>query len=117
MPSILPFDRITTTTITSFDIESIEVILFSSARIRVNLYNSNGDRFDVTYVLMSGSDYTAWGNDDQYILQFVANTLGFTIFVPEPVVPVDPVPIDPVPVDPVPVDPVPVDPEPVDPII
>ena len=104
MPSILPFDQITTTTITSFDIESIEVVLFSSARIRVNLYNSNGQRFDVTYVIMSGDAYAAWGNDDQYIIQFVADTLGFSIVVPEPVDPVDPV--DPVvPVDP-PVDPV-----------
>ena len=78
MPSIAPFELVSTTTITSFDIESIDIQLFSSAKIRVNLFNGQGHRVDIRYVTLSGDDYTSWGNDDQYILTFVINTLGFS---------------------------------------
>jgi hypothetical protein len=86
MTDILPFDRITTTTITRFEIENIDLQLFSSARIRVNLYNSSGQRIEVANVMISGADYFTWGNDDQYVITYVANALGFQIPEPEVVV-------------------------------
>jgi len=79
MSAIVPFDQVTTTTIYSFQIESIDVQLFTSARVRVNLLDVDGNRINVSFVTLAGEDYTNWGNSDQYILNFVATTLGFTL--------------------------------------
>jgi hypothetical protein len=79
MPNIVPFDKVVTTVIYSFDIQSIEINLFNSAKIRVTLLNEQGNIVDVSIVLLEGDDYTNWGNDDNYIINFVANDLGFTI--------------------------------------
>jgi hypothetical protein len=78
MPVIVPLDIITTSTITSFEIDSIEVRLFSSATIRVNVFSGNY-RTDVRNIIIEGDDYVNWGNDDQYINNYVATVLGFTI--------------------------------------
>ena len=95
MPIVVPVDMITTTTITSFEIVSIEVALFSSATIRVNVFAGNY-RTDVRNIIIEGDDYVNWGNDDQYINSYVANALGLTIADPvvEPVV--EPVVVEPV---------------------
>jgi len=79
MPTITPFNVISTATITSFDIDGIEIKLFTSAKIRVNLFGADEQRVDIRYVSLIGNDYVNWGNDDQYIITFVANALGFTI--------------------------------------
>ena len=86
MTSIIPFDRTTTTTITRFEIDNIDIRVFSSARIRVNLYNLAGQLIDIANVILSGDDYANWGSDDQYIINYVANALGFQLPpTPEPV--------------------------------
>ena len=79
MPQIVPYDQITTIIIYSFNIENIDLDLFNSAKIRVSLLGEKGNAVDVKYVVMAGEDYTNWGNDDQYVINFVASTLGFTI--------------------------------------
>ena len=96
MTTIVPFDKTTVTTITSFSIEVTDVVLFTSVRLRVNLFDANGRRVDCNFLMVEGEDYVAWGNDDQYIVNFVSTKLGFVL--PAPVdVPID-VPVD-VPVD------------------
>ena len=79
MPAIVPVDKVTTITIYSFTIDSIEVDLFNSARIRVYLMNQNNISIDCTFVSLTGEDYENWGNNDEYIINYVANTLGFTL--------------------------------------
>lgn len=83
MPAVVPIDMITTTTITRFEIDSIEVQLFCSAIIRVNVFAGNY-RTDIKNIKIEKDDYINWGNDDQYINHYVANMLGLTIL--EPVV-------------------------------
>ena len=88
MPSILPVDLTTTTRVTRFEIDSINVALFSSASIRVNIFAGNY-RTEMRVILLSGDDYTLWGNNDAYITSFIASTLGFTVIadpIVEPVV-------------------------------
>ena len=86
MTSIIPFNRTTTTTITSFGIDNIDIRVFSSATIRVNLYNLAGQLIDIANVILSGDDYANWGSDDQYIINYVVNALGFQLPpTPEPV--------------------------------
>jgi hypothetical protein len=79
MSAIVPLDKVTTLTIYSFTLDRIEVDLFNSARIRVNLMDQNNNRIDCTFVTLEGEDYTNWGNSDDYIINYVANKLGFTI--------------------------------------
>jgi len=86
MSNILPFEIISTLTVNRFEIDSIDIRLFTSAVIRVNLFDLNGFRVSVKNVLMEGEDYSKWGNDDQYIVSFVINSLGFT-----PTVTVEPI--------------------------
>jgi hypothetical protein len=99
MSNILPFDIVSTLTVHRFDIDSIDIRLFTSAVIRVNLFDSNGFRVSVKNVLMEGEDYANWGNDDQYIITFVMNSLGFIAEAPAvvveevPVVVVEEVPV------------------------
>ena len=78
MSNILPFEIVSTLTVNRFEIDSIDIRLFTSAVIRVNLFDLNGFRVSVKNVLMQGEDYANWGNDDQYIVTFVMNSLGFT---------------------------------------
>lgn len=87
MTNILPFEIISTLTVTRFEIDSIDIRLFNSALIRVNLFDSNGFRVCVKNILMEGEDYAKWGNDDQYIVNFVIQSLGFTPIVEDPPVP------------------------------
>ena len=86
MSNILPYEIVSTITVNRFEIDSIDIRLFTSANIRVNLFDLAGFRVSVRNVLMEGDDYTNWGNDDQYILTFVMNALGFTPTAPPVVV-------------------------------
>jgi hypothetical protein len=89
MSNILPFEIVSTLTVNRFEIDSIDIRLFTSAVIRVNLFDSNGFRVCAKTILMEGADYANWGNDDQYILTFIMNSLGFTPAAPtveEPIV-------------------------------
>ena len=74
----MPYDIVSSITVTRFEIDSIDIRLFTSAVIRVNLFGLDGFRVSVRNVLMEGDDYANWGNDDQYIITFVMNALGFT---------------------------------------
>lgn len=78
MSAIEPVDKITMQTIVRFSLDITELLLHQSATFRVSLYNVNDKLVDTKFVTLEGDDYTNWGNDDEYILQFLANKLGFT---------------------------------------
>ena len=100
-----------------------QFLLGKEITFNVILVDQNGSPLTVNQVTLSGDDYSAWGQDDMYVVDYICRTLGL-LLQPSPsvvpdiieIIPVDPAPVDPAPVDPVPVDPVPVDPEPVDPV-
>ena len=100
MSNIMPYDIVSSITVNRFDIDSIDIQLFKSAVIRVNLYGFDGFRVSVRNVVMEGDDYANWGNDDQYIITYVMNKLGF---VPTPPL-VEEIPVTPL-VEEVPVTP------------
>ena len=79
MTQIVPQEQITTKVVSSFDIQSIDLILFNSARIRVALLDENANLLDINFLTMEGEDYANWGSDDNYIINYVATKLGFTI--------------------------------------
>ena len=56
-----------------------DLILNTSASFKVWLYDIQNKLIEVKVVSMIGEDYTNWGNDDKYVLQFIATQLGFTL--------------------------------------
>jgi len=63
--------------INNIKIRTNRLNLFNSISLGVTLFSDNvlveNKIIDVT-----GEDYTNWGNDDQYIVNFVLNKLGLT---------------------------------------
>ena len=79
MSAILPSETTTTNTIVRFDVFISDLVLNTSANFRVWLYDIQDKLIEVKVIVMEGQDYHNWGNDDQYVLQFVATQLGFTL--------------------------------------
>jgi hypothetical protein len=104
--------------ITSIQVRVINLNLFQSVNVNVLLF-SNNDYVDSKSYLLEGDDYTNWGNDDNYIIDYVLDKLGLTQSgsdVIDPVV-IDPVVIDPDVTDPDVTDPVVTDPVVTDPVV
>jgi hypothetical protein len=99
-----------TVNITNVQVRVINVVLFKSVTICVNLF-SNDDVIDTKTYVLQDADYANWSNDDNYIINYALTKLGLTVL-PEPA-PVDPAPVEPAPVEPAPVEPAPVEPAPV----
>lgn len=76
---IEPSTQTITNTITSFVVTVTSVVLFMSASLSVDLYNSDPALIKTVYLTLSGEDYNNWSNDDDYINQYVATQLGFVI--------------------------------------
>ena len=81
--SIKPFDIVTTTTATSFNVEVNKITLFLSADLIVLLFDASGGLIRCDYLTLRGDDYKKWTNDDEYIFTYVANNYGFTLISPE----------------------------------
>jgi hypothetical protein len=77
--NIQPFVFTTSRTITSFSVFCQDVSLFTSATFRVDSYDENKNIVDRQYLTMSNEQYLAWNNDDSYVINFVATTIGYTI--------------------------------------
>ena len=82
MANILPVDKTVIQTITKFTLDISILELNISATFRASLYDINNKYIDAVNVKLEGADYTNWGNDDNYVINFVAQQLGF-IIVPE----------------------------------
>jgi hypothetical protein len=57
-------------------IRPIEIKLFESIRVLVQIYNdSTNDLIDTKIYVISGDEYTSWSNDDQYIVNLIKEKL------------------------------------------
>lgn len=68
----------TTTIVKSIEIESVELKIGDSAKVFVRLLDENGGLVSNEIVRLEGTDYSNWGTDDQYLVDFVLTTLGLT---------------------------------------
>jgi len=90
--SIVPIEPSTETTtkiITSFTVNVMRLELFESVTVNAMLYGAQGNFLEVKTLTISGQDYLDWNNNDQYLINKVAQLLGFTLaptVVPEPTV-------------------------------
>ena len=76
--SIKPIDFVTTSVLTNFTFNVADFVPFKSVTLRVVIYSENSPR-KVEMVIMEGDDYTKWGQDDNYLIQFIARKLGLEI--------------------------------------
>jgi len=67
-----PITKTDITTLTSFEINQIQVRLNTSAQVLI--YLKAGDNIVASDMIkIEGADYQAWGSDDQYINIFINN--------------------------------------------
>lgn len=71
-------------TITNFRLSTQDLQLFTSVTFRVELLSDVGNLIDLKYVVISGDDYKNWNNDDNYIINKVAEKLGLILKPSEP---------------------------------
>jgi hypothetical protein len=79
MSDIEPVDKTTTKTITRFSLDISKMTLNESATFRVSMFDVNDKYIDATNVTLEGQAYLDWGNDDTYVINYVATTLGFIL--------------------------------------
>ena len=56
-----------------------DIVLNISATIFTEYYKSNGVCIEVTSDILSGDEYTAWGNDDNYIINWICKKYSLTL--------------------------------------
>jgi len=71
-----PFEIQTTNIITSFNVEIINIILFTSATIRVVQYDINLNIVKVDNLTIKDEDYANW-TSDEYLITWVKTQLNF----------------------------------------
>jgi hypothetical protein len=63
-------------TITTFKLEVVNVKLFTSCSVQVQLYDQSLNLVEVKYLDISGKDYTNWSHDDNTLIDIVKLKLG-----------------------------------------
>jgi hypothetical protein len=79
MNNIVPTPYVTTLTIIGFKINITEFIPNTSVYLCISVYSENQNVIKNDYLLLDGQAYLDWGNDDDYLVQWVATQLGFTL--------------------------------------
>lgn len=74
--NVQPKDVITTRTINSIEIIETIVQLNTSAKVVVKLLDENQNLINIEVLSISETEYTDWGNDDQYIIDWSLTQLG-----------------------------------------
>lgn len=65
-----------TFTINSIQISVLNVILNTSADIRVNCYDDSGNNRQTLFFKLADDDYKLWGSEDDFIINWVKNKMG-----------------------------------------
>ena len=77
--NVQPKDVITTRTINSIEIIETIVQLNTSAKVVVKLLDENQNLINIEVLTISETEYTDWGNDDQYIIDWSLTQLGLIV--------------------------------------
>lgn len=81
--NIVPFVITNTQTASSFSVQVLSLELFTSVNLFVRVLDNTGNTIETKIIFMGGDDYQNWLNDDTFVLDFVATTLGTTVVPPE----------------------------------
>ena len=75
--NINDYELVRTNTINNIKIHVNQIVLFNSISICVRLFHDN-TLIENKMLEISGTDYTNWGNDDNYIVNIVLTKLGLS---------------------------------------
>ena len=73
-----PKPYVITKIIASVQISIINIDFGSSATFNVILFDEGGGVIVCNQVTLAGADYDAWGNNDQYVVNYILNLYGLT---------------------------------------
>jgi len=62
-----------------FNYDVYEFVLGKKITFNVIIVDQNGTPLRVNQVTLSGDDYTAWGQDDMYVVEYICKTLGLVL--------------------------------------
>jgi hypothetical protein len=65
-------------TISSIEIQIVNLVLFTSVNVMVMLYDENDNIIDNKYFNIEGTEYTDWASDDNYLLELILSKLNLT---------------------------------------
>ena len=74
---IKEFEQVQTIKFKSIEIFVLGIVLNTNARLGVRIFDVDGKPVDSRQLTLEGEDYEKWGNDDQYIVDYVCNKYGF----------------------------------------
>jgi hypothetical protein len=77
--NIVPAQQTNTYTVTSFRMTVTRVVLFTSVSVNVQLLDASGNLVGVQNFDYTGDQYQQWTNNDQTLVNMVAQSLGFTV--------------------------------------
>jgi len=69
--NIDPIVRTTTNVITNFKVDVIDIKLFKSCNLGITFYTSDNQFVEYKSFELTGDDYTNWGANDDYIIEYV----------------------------------------------
>jgi hypothetical protein len=76
---IEPYTNVTTTITTSFSVSCRSLNLFENASFTVDTFDIQGKLLNRQVIPITNEQYLAWNNNDEYIVNLMAQLLGFTI--------------------------------------
>ena len=77
--NIVPTQQTNTFTVTTFRMTITRVVLFTSVSVNVQLFDDSSNLVGVRNLDYTGDQYQQWTNNDQTLVNMVAETLGFSI--------------------------------------
>ena len=81
---IQPFVITTTQTVTSFSVACRTLNLFVNATFTVDSFDVNNTLISRQVLPITNEQYLEWNNNDTYIIDLMATTLGYTLVTPTP---------------------------------
>jgi hypothetical protein len=79
---IVPFEQVTRELIISFNVTCRNVNLFENASFTVDSFNDKEKLISRQVLTMTNEQYLEWNNNDDYVIIWVADTLGYTLVTP-----------------------------------
>ena len=76
---IQPYNIQTSQTITSFTVNCRSLDLFNNATFTVDSFDVNSNLVSRQVIPITNDQYTGWNNNDSYIIDLMATSLGYTL--------------------------------------
>ena len=79
MVEIEPLEMVTVHHKHSFSLNIHEVRIFESVMMSIDFFDENGNCIDRDRLNLTGEDYSNWGADDNYLVNYVAKKYGMKV--------------------------------------